>query len=118
MNHLHLVAPDVPAARAFYERYFDYRLQTMHGDGVFLRDADGFLLVIDPSQGNQPADFPDWFHVGFCLPDPGRVRALHDRMRADGVRFARELREFGDYAVNFYCYDPGGFKVEVSWNRE
>ena len=39
-------------------------------------------------------------------------------MKLAGVEFARELKEFGNYGVNFYCWAPGNYKMEVSWNKD
>lgn len=116
MNHLHITATDVAESQAFYEGFFGYRKKFSHGEGIFLVNDSDFLLAIDPS--DERAEFPSWFHMGFCLDRPELVRDLFARMQTQGVQFARELKEFGEDAVNFYCYDPGGFKIEVSWNRE
>lgn len=119
LNHLHINVPDVSVARAFYERYFDFRFKFEHGDGVFLEDERGFLLAIDPlAAGESVNEFPAWFHFGFCLADAQAVQSVYKHMIADGVEFYRELKEFGSDAVNFYCKAPGGYKLEVSWNRD
>lgn len=118
MNHLHITAVSVAESCAFYERFFGFRKTFDHGEGAFLQDADGFLLAIDPAADGKPVEFPSWFHLGRCLDSPEPVHALFADMQAAGVRFARELQTFGEDAVNFYCFDPGGFKIEVSWNRE
>ena len=47
MNHLHLNVPDVAKARRFYESFFGFSVAFQHGDGIFMRDAQGFLLAID-----------------------------------------------------------------------
>lgn len=119
LNHLHINVPDIRKAQDFYERYFDFKLKFSHGDGVFLSSPEGFLLAIDPlEEGEKPHEFPKWFHFGFCLAAPEGVRELYSRMKSDGVEFSRELREFGGDAVNFYCWAPGNYRLEVTWNRE
>jgi catechol 2,3-dioxygenase-like lactoylglutathione lyase family enzyme len=119
LNHLHINVPDVSAAQRFYENYFGFKLLFPHGKGVFLSGDKGFLLAIDPLKPEEPQfEFPAWFHFGFCLPEPKTVKELYERMRNEGVQFARELNEFGNDAVNFYCWSPGGYRLEVSWNRE
>jgi catechol 2,3-dioxygenase-like lactoylglutathione lyase family enzyme len=117
LNHLHVNVPDVAAARNFYETFFGFTLDFEHGDGVFLKDDIGFQLALDPLPAGTAASFPDWYHFGFCMPSAAEVRTIYDRMVAAGVRFAREYREFGDDAANFYCWAPGPYKLEVSWNR-
>jgi hypothetical protein len=37
-------------------------------------------------------------------------------MKAGGVRFARELTEYPGEATVFFCLDPAGTKIEVSWH--
>ena len=39
-------------------------------------------------------------------------------MLAQGVEFAKVYKEYGDDAAALYAFDPGGFKVEVSWHDE
>ena len=116
LNHLHLGSADVAASRAFYARWFGFRHEADHGRGVFLRDREGFLLAIDPA--DDVPTLPAWFHVGFCLADGDAVRALHARMLEAGVTMATELRDFGADAVAFYCLDPDGYRLEVSWHAD
>lgn len=118
LNHLHIAVPDVKKARKFYEDFFDMQLAFDHGDGVFLKDSTGFLLAIDPLEGNEKVDFPSWYHFGFCLKSAAEVKAVFDKMKANGVEFAREYKEFGDEAANFFCWSPGPFKLEVTWHKE
>jgi catechol 2,3-dioxygenase-like lactoylglutathione lyase family enzyme len=113
LNHVHLAGPDGEALAAFYERWFGFRRTESHDDITFLRDDAGFLLAVDSSPDAAP--LPTWFHVGFCLDDPTKVRDLFARMKAAGVSFARELMEWDGEAVNFYALDPGGHRLEVSW---
>ena len=116
LNHVHLAGPDVKALAAFYGTWFGFRRTADHGDGQFLRDGAGFLLALDPAPG--PGTFPPWFHLGFCLDSPAAVKDLHSRMKEAGVPFARDLLEFEGEAAAFYCLDPAGTKVEVSWHAE
>lgn len=114
MNHVHLAAGNLAATRAFYERFFDFRLESQHGDGLFLRDAAGFLLALDPS--DQAFGFPSWFHLGFCKSSAAEVLELYDRFRAAAAPILRELRcEEGQYA-SFFVADPDGLRIEVSWH--
>lgn len=117
LNHLHLKAHNLDATRVFYEKYFGFRKAFDHENAAFLCDDSGFLLAIFAYKGDEPAfEFPDWFHFGFCLSKESAVRELFAQMRSDQVEFARPLKEFRDGTVNFYCFDPAGHKVEVSWN--
>ncbi|MHC5032829.1 MAG: VOC family protein [Planctomycetota bacterium] len=112
LNHIHLGTRDLAAFRAFYEGYFGFRKRRDHGDGAFLDNDEGFMRAVDPV--DDVPELPGWFHLGFTLDRPEEVKELYERMEADGVRFAKDLMEFRE-AVVFYCLDPDGYKIEVSW---
>jgi catechol-2,3-dioxygenase len=115
MNHIHLAARDVAVTARFYEEYFDFAKESDHGAGVFLRDAAGFLIAIDPIVA--PYEFPSWFHVGFCLASASAVFALFERLTNANVAIARDmLAEENEFAV-FYVNDPDGIRIEVRWDR-
>ena len=114
LNHVHLTGKDARRLAAFYETWFGFRKTVDHGDGFFLKDAAGFLLAVDPAEG--AAEYPRGFHLGFCLDAPAAVLDLHARMKAAGVPFVRDLLEFEGEAASFYCLDPAGTRVEVSWH--
>lgn len=116
MNHIHLVATDVAACSAFYEEHFGFETISDHGEGVFLKDAAGFLIALDPADA--PHEFPSWFHLGFLQESADAVRALHARLEAAGATIVRPLTEYDGAATVFHCADPGGTKIEVSWHRE
>jgi len=119
LNHLHIKAPDLESADRFYRDYFGFKTAFEHEGASFLIDDGGFLLAIfQYKPGEKRFTYPEWYHFGFCLTDESAVRELYARMRADGVEFARPLKEYDDGTVNFYCLDPAGHKVEVSWNPE
>jgi catechol 2,3-dioxygenase-like lactoylglutathione lyase family enzyme len=116
LNHIHIGTKDLLQSRRFYEDYFGFRKKFDHGSGVFLTNPAGFLIAIDPV--DQLPELPSWFHFGFCLDDPKTVKTVYDRMKAGGVRFAKDYQEYGADAVSFFCFDPDGYKFEVSWHRE
>jgi catechol 2,3-dioxygenase-like lactoylglutathione lyase family enzyme len=119
MNHLHLKSHDFDATRRFYEKNFGFKKAFDHQGAAFLMDEAGFLLAIfEYEKGQARTSFPEWYHHGFCLTEEHQVRDLYAQMRRDGVEFSRQLKEWQDGAVNFYCYDPAGYKVEVSWHPE
>lgn len=118
LNHLHIAVPDVSKARKFYEDFFAMELAFEHGHGVFLKDESGFLLAIDPLKDGEKLNLPAWYHHGFCVESAAKVKSVFEKMKSEGVEFAREYREFGDDAANFYCWSPGPLMLEVSWNRE
>lgn len=118
LNHLHLNVADVPAEREFYEKYLGFRVMFEHGKGIFLTNDDKFVMAIDPLEDAEEVErFPPWFHFGYCLKSADAVTTLYREMKEGGVRFNRDLQKFGEDAINFYCKSPGGYNIEVTWNR-
>jgi len=112
LNHLHLHVRSIARARDFYARYFGLHDHVMHGDILFMRDAqDGLDLALAPAPTLDP--FPAWFHFGFRLADPDAVAALHAQLDADGVE-TTPLQRDDDFVV-FRCRDPDGYQLEVYW---
>jgi catechol 2,3-dioxygenase-like lactoylglutathione lyase family enzyme len=118
LNHLHINVPDINKAFLFYAEFFNFKVVSKDDESAFLKDESGFLLALDLLNQGENSDPPGWFHFGFCLEHPQQVKELYYKMKLAGVEFARELKEFGDSAVNFYCRAPGNYKLEVSWNRD
>ncbi len=81
----------------------------------FLGNDDGFLLAI--SSVDSPADPPKWLHFGFCVSSAEEVQRRYEEMTTDGVEIAEEFFAIPGKFVAFYVRDPGGHKVEMSWNN-
>lgn len=79
-----------------------------------MKNPENFLLAIRKFPA--PIELPPWFHMGVSLNQSKEVKDLYLRLKSDGVKFSRDLAE-GDGWVAFYCYDPCGIVVEVSWDR-
>ncbi len=118
LNHLHINVPDVKQARKFYEDFLDFKLLFEHEPGVFLQDENGFQLAIDPLGNGEEVNFPSWFHFGFCVESAEKVKAIYEKMKVNDVKFARDYKEYGQDAANFYCWAPGPYQIEVTWNRD
>jgi catechol 2,3-dioxygenase-like lactoylglutathione lyase family enzyme len=110
VNHLHLMVPDVPAAVAFFEKYFELRKAGGNAGLTVLLDESGFVLTLMKLGSRSSRTYPENFHLGFFVADEARVDALNERMRADGFDVAPPRRE---HAYSFYVSAPGGFLVEV-----
>jgi catechol 2,3-dioxygenase-like lactoylglutathione lyase family enzyme len=116
LNHVHLGSTRFAEAQAFYQRYFGFKVVSQHGQGVFMKDQEGFLLVLDPA--SESHSFPTWFHLGFCQSNERAVHEFHATFQSAGVPLARQLLfEPGEYA-SFYVQDPDGVRIEVSWHAE
>ena len=116
MKHLALPVSDQEASRRFYETYFGFGAKPARayedGHVLMLYDAEGFSLALGPAD-DAPRPSPTFLHFGIDLPSPAAVRALRDRLAADGVTIVEEWDE-PDY-VSVKCLDPDGFVVEAAW---
>jgi len=110
VNHLHLMVPDVPAASTFFEKYFELRRAGGNAGLTVLLDDSGFVLTLMKMGSTSSRTYPQNFHVGFFLDSEGKVDAMNERMRGDGLEVAPPSRE---HAYSFYVSAPGGFLVEV-----
>jgi catechol 2,3-dioxygenase-like lactoylglutathione lyase family enzyme len=113
MNHLALAVADEERSRRFYATYlgFDARAERMEDGVLHLWDAAGFQLALGP--GDPHARLPAFLHFGRRLPTPEAVRALGERLRADGVPLIEEWDE--PTYVSRKCTDPDGYVVEIFW---
>jgi catechol 2,3-dioxygenase-like lactoylglutathione lyase family enzyme len=116
LAHLGLLVADQERSQEFYATYFgfDPSTATRYPDGtVIVRDAEGFDLALHAAGPGAVRQLPQFLHFGFHCADVAEVRALHDRMRADGV----PVVEFDDEPelVSFKCLDPDGYPVEAYW---
>jgi len=111
VNHLHLMVPDVPAASAFFEKYFELHKAGGNAGLTVLVDDAGFVLTLMKIAARSATkDYPDNFHVGFFVESEAHVDDIHRRMREDGLEVPAPRRE---HAYSFYVNAPGGVTVEV-----
>jgi catechol 2,3-dioxygenase-like lactoylglutathione lyase family enzyme len=114
LRHLGLPVRDARRSQQFYADYFGFDPATArkYEDGtVNVRNAYGFTLALHPVGYVEPS--PAFLHAGFHAAQPADVRALMDRMDADGVTIV-ERNDEPDY-VAFKCLDPDGHRIEVGW---
>ena len=114
LSHLGLPVRDERRSQRFYPAYFGFDAATAqeYEDGtVIIRNADGFDLALHPVGHVEPS--PAFLHAGFKAAGPTEVRALMERMEADGVAIA-ERNDEAAY-VAFKCLDPDGHRIEVAW---
>jgi catechol 2,3-dioxygenase-like lactoylglutathione lyase family enzyme len=114
VKHLALPVRDQARSRRFYESYFGFGAKPARrydGDVLMLYNADGFSLALGPT--DEPITLPEFLHFGIQLPSPDAVRALRDRLVADGITIAEEWEE-PEY-VSVKCLDPDGYVVEAGW---
>ena len=114
MKHLALAVRDQEGSRRFYETYFGFGAQPARrydDDVLMLYDSDGFSLALGPT--DEPIRFPGFLHFGIHVQSPQEVRALRDRLTADGIEIVEEWEQ-PEY-VSVKCRDPNGYVVEASW---
>ncbi len=94
MDHLAIPVSDQERSRRFYETYFGFgaRPARRYDDGVLmLYDANGFALALGLAEERIAP--PTWMHFGVGMRDRDAVRALRDRLAADGVELVEEWDE-------------------------
>jgi catechol 2,3-dioxygenase-like lactoylglutathione lyase family enzyme len=116
LNHVRLGSTRLAAAQAFYARFFGFKVESLHGSSVFMRDREGFLLVLDPLVESH--GYPTWFHLGFCLRNASAVVELQTKFEESGHPLARKLLVEPDEFASFFVQDPDGVRIEVSWHAE
>ncbi|MEK7690861.1 MAG: VOC family protein [Bdellovibrionota bacterium] len=115
LSHLHLQTTDIKRTREFYETHFEFSLDEICEETeIFLRNCENFVLGLE--QVAEPDALPGWFHLGFDAKSETTLQETYARMKNSGVPITRELRDLGD-RVFFYCSDPQGHRIEISWNR-
>ena len=113
-SHLGLPVHSLGRGQQFHPAYFGFDSATAqeYEDGtVIIRNADGFDLALHPVRQVEPS--PAFLHAGFKAAAPADVRALMERMDADGVTIV-ERNDEAAY-VAFKCLDPDGHRIEVYW---
>ena len=94
LSHLGLPVRDERRSQRFYSACFGFDPVTAreYEDGtVIIRNADGFDLALHPVGQVEPS--PAFRHAGFRAAEPADVRALLERMEADGVTIAERNDE-------------------------
>jgi catechol 2,3-dioxygenase-like lactoylglutathione lyase family enzyme len=89
LNHLNLTLEDIPAARDFFETYFDFTSADRKPNDTLsvLAGSNGFVLVLMNERMNEQGNsvYPDNFHIGFYLTDQAAVDAMHQKLKAGGI---------------------------------
>lgn len=114
MDHLALAVTDQERSRRFYETYFGFDAapaRRYDDDVLMLCDANGFALALGHSE--EPVVLPSFLHFGVRAGSPAEVRALRDRLVADGVPVV-EWYDEPEY-VSLKCRDPDGYVVQAAW---
>ena len=112
LNHLHLHVKNINDSKEFYKKFFEFKEKTTYGDLLFLQNNEKFDLALQPD--SEPHDFPTYFHFGFHLDSPNKVKDLYKKMIKKNIIIDKELIDEDDL-VSFRCLDPDKHKIEVYW---
>ena len=108
IDHAALYTFDLERLRAFYEDYFDgkvnkqYRNEKTGLQTYFISFADGARL------------WTGWTHLAFKAGTRENVDALTERLRADGYEVTSGPRVTGDGYYESCVLDPDGNTVEIT----
>ena len=115
LNHINLTVTDVPAAKAFLEKYFGMRMRDMGGERennnfALLLDDTGMALTLMKAGHGTEVNYPGYFHIGFIQPSEQHVNDIYARLKADGFDVQPPEQH---HAWTFSVNAPGGFAVEI-----
>ena len=114
LNHVNLPVSDASIASEFLQKYFGLSpLPEVSANRAFavLQDDGGLILTLMRTKRDTTPEWPQSFHVGFCVSSPAKVDEIYSRLNDDGVAFDRPSIQHGSWT--FYFTAPGGFMVEV-----
>lgn len=106
LNHINLVASNVPEALKLFETYFSFKHIETKGDNrvAILKGENGFTLVIIKDKGGQ-ARYPEAFHLGFMLDTEEAVWQTYHLLKNDGLIAGQEPRKIRDSFGFYFHYD-------------
>ena len=86
LKHINFATSDVAGLGAFFERYFAFKRLLECGSGAFMlmSNDEEFVLTLMKTKKQDPAIYPETFHIGFYVGDPAAVQAKHDELAAAG----------------------------------
>jgi catechol 2,3-dioxygenase-like lactoylglutathione lyase family enzyme len=116
LKHLNLTTSDVSGLAVFIERFLGFKRVLERGSGAFtiLRNSDDFVLTLMKAKRQDPASYPETFHVGFYLDNPDAVHAKRDELAIAGQSPGDIQREGDKRGTHFYCTAPGNVVVEIA----
>lgn len=114
LNHLDLDISNVPQARDFFVKYFDFICLTDNSDKMsILQGSDGFVLVSTKIKSSNASNTATQFHIGFILDEVIEVEEKYQQLKDSGIELPLSLIK-NKRGTMFYFNAPGGILVEVS----
>jgi catechol 2,3-dioxygenase-like lactoylglutathione lyase family enzyme len=117
LKHLNLTTPDVVGLSAFFERFFAFKRRVERGSGNFtlMTNDEQFVLTLMKAKKQDPALYPETFHIGFYVDSPDAVKAKHDELSSAGWRPGEIKDPAGNgHGMHFYCTAPGPVVLEIA----
>ena len=85
LNHINLTFADIPAARHFFEKYFDFKVSDPKPNDALsvLTGENGVILVLMNERMNEDGNngYPDNFHIGFYLESEKEVDEIYEKLK-------------------------------------
>jgi catechol 2,3-dioxygenase-like lactoylglutathione lyase family enzyme len=116
-KHLNLATSDVIGLAAVFEQFFGFTRLLERGSGalVILGNDEEFVLTLMKLKKDDPAVYPDTFHVGFYFGNLAAIEAKRNELEAAGL-VPGEIHDAGrsGRGAHFYCTAPGGITIEIA----
>ena len=112
VDHIHLAAPDPPAAVKWYQKYFGGQTMAEGTDRFLLGDV---RVIFSKREKTLPSEGSAVDHIGFS------VTSLADTMKAfqaDGVKIVTPARDVPGLFPLAFIEDPWGTRIEVVQDAE
>jgi catechol 2,3-dioxygenase-like lactoylglutathione lyase family enzyme len=106
-DHVHIAAPDVAGAVAWYRDHFGGEPMTEAPDRLMYGDV---RVIIQRRDNAQPSEGSSVDHIGFSVADLDR---LMSRLQSEGAKITTPVREVAGLFKLAFIEDPWGTRIEV-----
>ena len=106
-DHVHLAAPDVPAAVAWYRQHFGGEPMAEAPDRLLYGDV---RLIISRRENAQRSEGSSIDHIGFSVADIDRLMTA---LQYEGVKISAPVRDVQGLFKLAFIEDPWGTRIEV-----
>jgi len=107
VDHIHLSAPDPPAAVAWYQKYFGGKMMPEGTDRLLVGDV---RVIFSKREKTLPSQGSAVDHIGFSVAN---LDAAMKAFESDGVKVVTPPRDVPGLFPLAFVEDPWGTKIEV-----
>ena len=107
VDHLHLAAPDLAEAVAWYQKHFDGK-PTLEGTERLMFGET--RMIFQKNDKPEPSSGSVLDHIGFSVTD---LDATLNVLQADGVKIVQPARDVAGLFKLAFIEDPWGTRIEV-----